>query len=96
MLDAGSTLVECLDAALLRARKLRRQDFERQPGDPAADRPIAVVHIEIHIVGREMVVPRVSRQWHGSLPSYPQSNRNTVLLLAIIMTDSQRQKLDYG
>src|SRR4051794_28320445 len=58
MLDAGSTLFERLDAALLRTWKLRCEDFERHPGDPAADPPITVVHIEIHIVGREMVVPR--------------------------------------
>src|SRR6516165_814227 len=44
-------------------------DFERRPGDAATDLPITVVHVEIHIVGHELVVARVDcgRQWHGSL-----------------------------
>jgi hypothetical protein len=69
MLDAGSALCERLDAALLRMRKLRCEDFERRPGDAATNLPIAVVHVEIHIVGHELVVARVGcgRQWHGSL-----------------------------
>jgi hypothetical protein len=69
MLDAGSALFERLDAALLRMRKLRCEDFERRPGDAATDLPITVVHVEIHIVGHELVVARVDcgRQWHGSL-----------------------------
>src|SRR6516162_3383896 len=68
MLDAGSALFERLDAALLRMRKLRCEDFERRPGDAATDLPITVVHVEIHIVGHELVVARVDcgRQWHGS------------------------------
>jgi hypothetical protein len=50
-------------------RKLRYEDFERRPGDAATDLPITVVHVEIHIVGHELVVARVGcgRQWHGSL-----------------------------
>src|SRR5215469_16995098 len=69
MLDAGSALFERLDAALLRMRKLRCEDFERRPGDAATDLPISVVHVEIHIVGYELVMARVDcgRQWHGSL-----------------------------
>src|SRR5262249_14383006 len=69
MLDAGSAPCERLDAALLRMRKLRCEDFERRPGDAATNLPITVVHVEIHIVGHELVVARVGcgRQWHGSL-----------------------------
>ena len=67
MLDVGSTLFERLDAALLCMRKLRCKDFKRQPRDPATNPPIIVVHKEIYVVGRELVVPRVDcgRQWHG-------------------------------
>ena len=67
MLDVGSTLFERLDAALLCMRKLRCKDFKRQPRDPATNPPITVVHKEIYVVGRELVVPRVDcgRQWHG-------------------------------
>jgi hypothetical protein len=67
MLDLGSTLFERLDAALLCTRKLRCKDFKRRPRDPATNPPITVVHKEIYVVGRELVVPRVDcgRQWHG-------------------------------
>jgi hypothetical protein len=67
MLDAGSTLFERLDTALPCIRKLRCEDFERQPRDPATNRPITAIHKEIYAVGREVMVPRVDcgRQWHA-------------------------------
>src|SRR5262245_48104117 len=69
MLDAGPALVERLDAALLRMRKLRCEDFERRLGQAAPELPIPVVHVEVHVVGHALVVARVDcgRHWHGSL-----------------------------
>jgi hypothetical protein len=58
-LDAGSALVERLNAAFLRRWEVGFEKFERQSGDAATNTLVPVAHVEVDNVGREMVVARI-------------------------------------
>src|SRR5262245_39818624 len=59
-LDAGSALLERLDAALLGGWKVGFEEFERQSADAATNTSVPIVHVEVDDVSREMVVSRIS------------------------------------
>ena len=60
-LDAGSALLERLDAPLLGGWKVGFEEFERQSADAATNTPVPIVHVEVDDVSREMVVSRIRR-----------------------------------
>ena len=66
-LDAGAALFERLDAALLRRWEVGFEKFERQSADAATNTLVAISHVKIDNVGREVVVTRIScsGEWHG-------------------------------
>jgi hypothetical protein len=66
-LDAGSALVERLNAAFLCRWEVRFEKFERQSADAATNPLVPIAHVEVNNVGRNLVVPRIgcSCERHG-------------------------------
>ena len=58
-LDAGSALVERLNAAFLRRWEVGFEEFERQSADAATNPLVPIAHVEVNNVGRNLVVPRI-------------------------------------
>ena len=58
-LDAGSALVERLNAAFLRRWEVGFEEFERQSADAATNTPVRIAHVKVDNVGREVVVARI-------------------------------------
>jgi len=49
LLDAGSVLLERLNAALLRGWKVGFEEFERQSADAATNTLVPIVHVEENV-----------------------------------------------
>jgi hypothetical protein len=55
-LNAGSALVERLNAAFLRRWEVGFEEFEGQSADAAMNTPVCIAHVKVDNVGREVVV----------------------------------------
>src|SRR5262245_1133008 len=66
-LDAGSALVERLNAACLPQWEVRFEKFERQSADAATNPLVLISHVKVDTVGREVVVTGIgcSCEGHG-------------------------------
>src|SRR5262245_58303379 len=93
-LDAGSALLERLDAALLGGWKVGFEKFERQSADAATNTLAPVVHVEVDNVGREVVVTRIgcSCERHGRCSYLPTRSPAPIAVTTLLKLMAKKSR----